>query len=180
MVAGDMLERFGLVALGIFVWRTFRPESLVALFGAGLCGAIVAAEGTYAFARQHWPHDASSGPAAWATQLVFALPFVWSAAEAGIQYARSRRQLALGLTDALVCNRFLLWCLGCASFAGICGVAIAGDLAARLGQAEISAAAIWIRAALHASIAVWVWLGMFSPASYRRWVEDRTAASATP
>jgi hypothetical protein len=53
---------------------------------------------------------------------VFTLAFGWAGLESGSYFVRARKRLRLGMIDATVANRFLLWALasGSAFLLGLC------------------------------------------------------------
>lgn len=168
-VGGDLGERAALGLLFVFVWKVFRPEAGWAGVLATLGIAALAATGFWELSVQALPDYDPSHRAARLTQLVFAVPFAWSSAEAGLRFLRTRRQARLGLSEPAVAHRFLLWSLACTAFVGICGLAILATL-----PGAPAAALNAVRGVLYAGIAALVTLGFFAPKAYR----DRVARSA--
>jgi hypothetical protein len=162
-VGGDLLERLALIGLGVFVWKVFRSGSRWALAATVAMGAMLLAGHVWELRSQAWPHYDASIPSAAGTQLAFALPFVWSAVEAAVEWSRGRRKLVLGLTDAATVHRFAIWSLACAGFVGICALAILAPAAREAGSHALSNAAVAIRGALYYAVAVLIFVGMFVP-----------------
>lgn len=167
-IGGDMLERLALIGLCVFVWKVFRPSSR---WGSGLTvglGLGLFASMGWEMAFQIWlPYDALL-PSAWGTQVAFALPFAWSAAETGAEWRRSRRKLALGLISRIAVERFGLWSLACIGFVTICMLAIAVPIAADAGHTVLAQVLTALRAGLYYAVAVAIWLGIFTPSFYAR------------
>jgi hypothetical protein len=162
MIVGDALGRLVTLALTVFVWRVFGAGSAAR---RGLLGALLVLLGANwvrGLLHQSWP-EPTPPLQRFENQLVLALPFVWSALETRIAFARSRRQLALGLTDAVTSNRFVLWSAASASFAAI-GFAAAAAAVAAAGALTV------LQALLFVAIAGIVALAFFPPATYLRWL----------
>jgi hypothetical protein len=99
-----------------FTWRVFRPD---ATWAATLC--VV---GTWLLVAPIGgvnEHIAAKGiDAGIESAVVWTVPimgavlasFAWTGAESFRYYLSTRRQLRLGLVEAAVCNRFLMWSLG--------------------------------------------------------------------
>jgi hypothetical protein len=165
MWVGDALERVAMVGLCWFLFRVFGAgrASRVAL----LCGmvGILSADTALTWAQPGWPQTLPVA-AQVAGQVVFALPFAWSAAESGGEALRSRRRERLGLSEPLVTNRFGLWCAGTAALAGVCLLAAVQPL---VGPGVAGATRI-LAAGLYLVVAATVLFGLFPPAAYRRWI----------
>jgi hypothetical protein len=97
------------LTIGVFTWRTFRPEAPLAkgfLWAVGaliLVGLSVSAfegdwEGAYPLTYKGFWFEWTGG----------VLPFIWLATESLRTYAKSRKQVRIGLSDPLVANRFML------------------------------------------------------------------------
>jgi len=172
MIVGDGLGRVVTAALTVFVWRVFgagsggRRALLTALFAA------MAVNWVRGLLHQSWP-EPTPPLQRFENQLVLALPFVWSALETRLAFGRSRLQLALGLTDAVTSNRFLLWSLASACFASIGFAAAAAAVAPR--DSSLAAALVVLQALLFVVIAAIVSLAFFPPAAYLRWLAGAPA-----
>jgi len=172
MLASDALSRLVVMGLAVFVWRVFGGGRGLR---SGLLAALVAALAAnwiHAFALQRWP-EPTPPLLRLENQIVLATPFVWSAVEARIAHARSRKQLALGLTDALTTNRLLIWCVASACFACI-GLAAAAGAVTPAGS-RLAAALLLLQALLFAATAGMVSLAFFPPQSYTRWLSEPAA-----
>jgi hypothetical protein len=170
--------RLGMLGLCLFVRKVFHPEGVGGALGVLGCGATMAAALAWDWpAQPEVAHYDDTLPSAMAVQLSLALPFAWSAVETGRHWSRSRRRLALGLVDPLVCHRVALWCLATVAFVGICGFAVAAGGLRAAGLEGGAALATAIRGILYLCVVGAVWLGLFPPAAYERHVTARARAT---
>lgn len=168
------------VFLLLFVRTVFRANDAWAgrlVWAGGLYAAVAYAvlAGSGEFARPtlnsapYWFHYSATS---WV--------IVWGAFEALRYYALMRRRMKLGLADAVVTNRFLLWGTG-----SVCGVLIAlvavtpqllsgpGDPSAPI----VASAALTVMSLLGIVAVGLYWLTFFPTQGYLRWVERAQAAS---
>lgn len=136
---GLLLALCGIELLFVFTWKVFRPaagwaRTLVVLaalaLGAQFAGILYGSQLGQTL-EQIVPH---TRPWALGTVSTVALSFAWTAAEALPYHARLRRRLALGLADAVVVNRMLLWGVSGIAAAVLCAVLASTMLA---GQAPL-------------------------------------------
>lgn len=178
-IATAAFSALAVIAVFAFTWQVFRRNErwAIALAGAGAAVAIAAGIGLVhlAFVRLD-PATASAPSGTWVALMTagFALAFGWTGVESLAYWRRVRRRARVGLGDAVVANRFLLWGAGCAI-----GFAIELALAAlALGGASFSANALprlLISVTGLVNAAVWL-LSFTPPAAYARWIERRAAA----
>ena len=118
---GSFVVAMGFAGFYVFTWRVFRSDSrwAAALTMLGSGAALVATVVTVWLAvGVESSEEKFRAVRGWEILLFTsaAAGFLWSAIEAFRYHAMLRRRLALGLTDAVVTNRFLLWgltgCLG--------------------------------------------------------------------
>jgi hypothetical protein len=126
-LASEFLTQVGIVLMYGFTQQVFRPGARwakalivavavwlpVALAGAGFALAQAPAEASSVIATRGW---------LLACFVAYGGCFVWTAIESLHHYRMARRRQALGLADAVVVSRFLLW--------GCYGIAATGILAA--------------------------------------------------
>jgi hypothetical protein len=179
----------GVCCLAGFVWRTFRPNqsagraifaSIVILLSVNL--VLFGVSGAHAL--QGTPvHVLQSAS--------LALVFGWAFAEAAGYYGRMRRRAALGLSDPVVTNRFLLWTLWTGGLtllpvvvtavrlvellgAGGVGSSVGGALGTNSGWSLVAIRTAAI--SLVPVIALSLWLSFFPPRGYRDWIRSRHPA----
>jgi hypothetical protein len=115
-------------SLYAFTWLVFRPQSAVGRLVVALSGAAALAvvAGIVLARVAHW--DGGAGPAVrpWALAMVtlFGGGMAWTGIESQRYWRLMRRRQALGLADALVANRFLLW--GVASLVAVAALLVIG------------------------------------------------------
>jgi len=128
--AGTFITQIGITLIFAFTWQVFRPaerwgKTIVVGGALFMLGSLLAS----AYALANAPPDANS-------QEVVRVPifvgmvgysgcFLWTAIEGLLQYRNARRRLSLGLADAVIVNRFLLWGLFglCATLINVASVA---------------------------------------------------------
>jgi hypothetical protein len=113
-LVGTLITQAGIGLIYAFTWQVFRPAAAwggrLVIAGVGFMFASLVVS---AFALSDAAPDADS-------QHVVRLPifvgmigyagcFLWSAIEGFVHHANAKKRLALGLADAVVANRFLLW-----------------------------------------------------------------------
>jgi len=100
------------------------------------------------------------------------LTVAWGAAESLVYYVKSRRRMRLGLAEALVTNRFLLWGIGLASLTLLMASTL---LASAMGVDP--AVSGWVLAESFAGLvgASTLWLTFFPSKAYKAFVERRAA-----
>ena len=178
MALAVVLLGVGTLAVGVFNWRVFRA-------GERWAGWAVAAAALSMLACLGLQlRSPGLEAAAFHNQgLGFRLFLLhsgvlsgWGACEALLAWARLRRRLRLGLADAVVSERVLLW--GIASVAStIVGVTstVAGFLGINFAATAFGAA---VTAPLGLVAAGSMWLAFLPPAAYLRRVRARAAAAA--
>jgi len=176
---GSFVVAMGFAGFYVFTWRVFRPDSrwaaALTMLGAG--AALVATVVTVWLAvGVESSEEKFRAVRGWEILLFTsaAAGFLWSAIEAFRYHAMLRRRLALGLTDAIVTNRFLLWGLTGAS----AGAALVILTLLRLADVNyMSAPVALLTAAVCGMLAsVFLNLAFLPPAAYLRWLE-RSAPS---
>lgn len=171
--AGLMALATSVVLLQAFTWRTFRPRSRAALgfvIATGAAAFVVAGLFHHAVvtAQPHLDPIAVHSPYSLAVRLLFEIWYAWMGVESLLEWSRARRRLALGLSDPVAVNRFLLW--------GSMGVVLAGNGAVAMvleaqGLSPMSDAlpAIWL--GMNGMVAgVLMFLTFVPPPGYVRWI----------
>jgi hypothetical protein len=117
----------GMACIYGFVLTVFRPRVAWArAFTTLAVVTLVVASAGSVTALSLAPPDAPSAEVlhGWGVVILgaFTLAFGWAALESGSYYLRARKRIRLGLIDAGVTNRFLLWAIasGSAFLLGVC------------------------------------------------------------
>ncbi|MDH3519738.1 MAG: hypothetical protein OEM49_04705 [Myxococcales bacterium] len=142
-------------------WSTRVIRSVVALL---ILGVVVS--GFYGDWEGLAPLE---NPGFWLEWIGQMVPFAWVASAGLSHYMKARRRLRVGLSDAMVCNRFLLFtCFGVAQACSLflivrlyidfeAGIGFSGAMDALLGSLEIVSVLL-------------IWLAFFPPSFYRSWI----------
>jgi hypothetical protein len=179
----------GGAAVFLFTWQTFRRDSSWARWAA-LAGSCLALGG-FGFEAVHEGFAIRLVPGAghWVAWLGRTAPIVWVTVESFRYWAMLRRRLRLGLADAVVVNRFLIWGIwSAATFVNLAADPVARVVYATLAGTTTELVMEVIRPVVIGAMGVTMILGIisaatlfltfFPTAAYRRWVEARAAAKA--
>lgn len=157
----------------LFTWYVFRRGRrwALALIGALAVAQLVAlfghgAAGTFQTGVAHplW---------FWIEFTARVASPIWLGAEAFGYYGRMKRRVDLGMADAVVANRFLLWAI--ASGTGTLFL-LTSVPPLYLGQgSRLAALDLMAFAAFGLATAGSYWLAFFPPEAYRRWIELRAS-----
>jgi hypothetical protein len=171
---GSFAVAMGFAGFYVFTWRVFRPGSRWAatfsMLGSG--AALLAAAATVWLAIGiESSEEKFRVVRAWEILLFTsaAAGFLWGAVEAFRYHAMLRRRLALGLAEATVTNRVLLW--------GLTGVSAGAALVIltllRLMDVNYMNApvALFTAAACGFLASVCLYLAFLPPAAYLRWLD---------
>jgi hypothetical protein len=175
--AATLLTQIGILLIYAFTWQVFRPtaawgRALVggaalllfsSMLGAGYALAIAPADAPSTLVARTWLLIGMIG---------YCGCFVWSAIEGFVHWRDARRRLALGLADAVVVNRFLLWAL---FGIGATGINVASGIGAALGLDPSKSAFVLVpMGVLGFFSSVAMYLAFLPPAAYL----ERIRASA--
>jgi hypothetical protein len=171
---GSFVVAMGFAGFYVFTWRVFRPRSrwAAALTTLGAGAALVATAATVWLAVGVKSNEEKFDVVRdWEIVLftTAAVGFLWSAVEAFAYHVSLRRRLALGLADAIVTNRVLLWGLTGAS----AGTALVIVTLLRLMDVNYMSApvALFTTAGCGFLVSVFLYLAFLPPAAYLRWFE---------
>lgn len=162
----------GIAALGVFTWRVFRPTRLGATIVCA-CVALLFASLIADRVAGHYfgvPRTAFSMASDYAGRLVL---YGWASFEALRQWSLARRRLRIGLGEALVANRFLLWGIATTAALGIWLHALFGELTKAADTTE----SYLVVTVLGGACALAIWLAFFPPRRYRVRFAARAARS---
>jgi hypothetical protein len=170
-----------LMALGMggFAWftqRVFRPDARWArALATGLPAAMLLCVPIVAIERGFAAAASGPGPGGVAHQVLSLAVLIRTAFEA-LRYALLlRRRLSLGLADAAVAQRVLLWGSGVGLATSMSAVTIAGELQGANPLTSVAGAAMMGAAGFAASSCIYV--AFFPPRAYVRWVHSRRAGA---
>jgi hypothetical protein len=164
----------GNIAVCVFNWRVFRPDSagakgLTLAVAGSLLGLFLAqaiSPGFLAFAK------GAGGPWSHATYLS-SFAYAWAGAESTRYFLMMSKRAKLGLADPVITDRFRLWAIGTLSAVVISGV---GIVFRALGlDFQGSAIGGLTIGSLGMVTAICFWLAFLPPTFYR----SRVAARAT-
>lgn len=166
--------RFAALAILFFTWRVFQPDARWArgVF-FGLLTALVASWLAFPYTQIQ---ALTLAERIWYE--VFAVArsacLAWGALEAFRCWRTGLRRGRLGLADAMVTNRFLLWSIALGASAVLMGSTIWAGLA---GADPSSPAWVLCESLVGSLGAVGLWLTFFPSEAYRRQVERRALAA---
>ena len=168
-----------LAGLAIFAWLAFGPRSAwrrALAFGL-IAANIVAAAGAI---RDSWPVLAvgplkQTSPFELADNLTFGTAFLWMAIESLHYHRLLRRRMSLGLADAVVTNRMLLWGVGAlASAIIVAGIVVLTMNGMGIGTQNPAASVLVALSGLVNGVC-WT-LAFLPPRAYLAFVERRASA----
>jgi hypothetical protein len=179
---GLVIVAVGVFAVQVFTWKVFRPDAAWAAalaWGSLVAGVVIAAGSLRTIAAA--PPDvapAAAGTSWWlALRLLFEVWYVWTGVESLREYVKARRRLALGLSDPVAANRFLLW--------GAMGayLALNGAVAMALEQSGMTpmkdSLPALVLGANGIGAGLLITLTFMPPKSYCDWIRRRAAAEAS-
>jgi hypothetical protein len=156
----------------VFTWHVFRPkEGWATGFALAIAVALLMSWLAFPYTRT----QALTGrDIFWYDFFAVArtVAIAWGSVEALLYHRRSRRQLCLGLTDAVVTDRFRLWSIGLASMAALMASTL---FASALGVDPAVAGWVMLESLAGVIGAAALWLTFFPGRRYRAFVERRAA-----
>lgn len=169
-VIGRVLYDLSAVAVVLFTREVFRKKEPWATWAVGVTVTLLvtgfAVSGFYGDWEGLYP---ISNPGYWLEWLGQSTPFVWVGVEGIQNYRSARKRVRFGLTDAMVCNRFLLW-----SLFGVMQLATLVVLVVMNAGYEIhghfTATTDALEGAFEMLTVAVIWLAFFPPAFYRGWI----------
>ncbi|HTO07417.1 MAG TPA: hypothetical protein VMR86_10220 [Myxococcota bacterium] len=179
-VTGECLVVFGCSCFLFFTVKVFRPGARWARWSAWLgtlalvCAGVVSDHAviTYSDPAEILAH---TRPPLATVLTVLALAWGWTALEGLRYYRMMRKRMALGLADAVVTNRFLLWGLNGLTSVGWVSVSVIVFLAG--GNLATSPLVVSTTSGGGFANTIFLLLIFMPPAAYTRWIE-RSARSA--
>lgn len=166
----------GLSLFFVFTWSVFHRHQRWARIATGV--AIAALVGIGAGMIRANLGDASlvekvtrTRPWALAIEGMMMLAFGWTAVSSLRYWRDMRRRVRLGIGDAVIANRFLLWGVGGAATAAIGSVLVPCQLADLVViQHPLP---LTVMAVMGGVVSVFWTLAFFAPEPYQRWIQAR-------
>jgi len=175
-IASQLVMTFGYACLLLFTRDVFRPNTLWATCLVGLTLSVFLAANAVYIAELMGESPRAPQELFGLTLLTtapIALSYFWTTAESLLYYRQLRLRLQLGLTEAVVANRVLLWGLmGLAA-----GTAVLLNLGALLLGYFMAPVVITISSCLGLVHAGCLFLAFHPPAWYRAWLEEPGAVA---
>jgi hypothetical protein len=171
------LTYMGTLTLALFTRRLFRSQerwSAWLIAGVAVCMIV-------GLAGSSWMGDWGgvnplSNPWYYVERVGGTAPFIWIGAEGLAQYRNSSKRRRLGLCDALVCNRYLLWGVVGMLWAFIELVVVPQDIVYESTGRWSDGLGMFV-GWLEIVPVVMVWLVFFAPTFYRNWINNRAAVA---
>lgn len=177
--ASMLVTQIGIALIYAFTWQVFRPaaawgKATVAGGVLFMLAGLIASGHALSVA----PPDASSTLVArnglFVGMVGYCGCFLWSAFEGFVQHGRARKRMALGLADAVIANRFLLW-----GIFGLLatGINLASITANALGLDPMKSPLVLIPLGVFGFLAsAAMYLAFLPPAGYLQLVRAQTTA----
>jgi len=162
------------LCMGFFTWLTFRSESRTAAIALWASLAAMAVGFFGSGTLGDWRGFRSDHPWIWMEVTAQIFIYGWTCMESLLYHHKLRKRVALGLTDAVLANKFLLW----GFYAGgyfvsqtLFGVALAGpDGYTNLDPLSIVLTLTGMGA---------LWLAFFPPDAYAAWLRSEPLSRDT-
>jgi len=169
-MAGQLLMSIGFACLLFFTLKVFRPEALWARGLVGLCLLLFAVADVAYFieliGENPRPFEQLTDISLITTTPI-AIAYFWTTFESLSYYRRLKLRLRLGLAEAAVVNRVLLW--GMMTVAA--GLAVILSLAVMLAGSFLTGPVVFVLSCLGLVHACCLFLAFHPPAWYRSWLE---------
>lgn len=171
LAAGLLAQNAGCAALYVFLWRVFRSRETWALPLVALALGTLAWSVPGEFLTDRFWGGVDGGLFYWIGLAARAGAFVWATAESLRYHARLRRRLRLGLADAVVADRFLLWSIA----SGAVLLAFAVFSGARILGVDPTGSSLVLGATSAGGLVagITLWLAFLPPRAYLAWVARR-------
>jgi hypothetical protein len=169
MALGTLAVYVGIMAKCVFNWQVYRPGSRSVRVTVIAIGLLLA--GLYlhmGIALGFVPPPTPDGPGLLQSGLQVGC-LLWGSVEALRYWRKMRRRAAIGLSDPIVTNRFLLWGIGAAAAGGGTAVGTVASVVSGAPSLEIP----WVVASSSAHgmlAAVAMWLAFVPPRQYLGWI----------
>jgi len=174
----------GMACLYVFTWLTFRRDEAWARTLVGVIGVVMVCGYVGIWLSGDFELSMCPGVAYWITWAARTSVFLWLLIESYRYWGMLRRRLRVGLADALVANRFLLWGIWSSVMltTGMIDPLVRIWLVSRVGfeaqwNPEMEASAVFVLVTASSGLLVFavitLYLTFFPTQGFRRWVEER-------
>jgi len=169
-VCGRLTWNASIVFTALFTQHVFHPGQAWSRLLPWSASGLIALGLLVSIAYGDWDGMAPRGnPGFWIEFAGQLIPFGWVACVAGAETLKARRRMSVGLSDALLCNRFLLFAMfGSLQFLTILLVAVM-YMGFEAGEGFSTGSDVLLGSIEIASVLA-IWLAFFPPDFYRRWV----------
>lgn len=172
IVLGTFFGHLGAASLALAVRHIFRPTAPWARVAQlGLTGVLVLALAARASDPAALP---SPGYVFWPSMIASLASYAWSAAESFRLWSLMRRRVALGLAEAALTRRFLLWGIAAAAACGIFACTLVNR---GIDPAHMDPRLLLVQTLFGVTAATGIWLAFF-PMHRRRRARSRTPATS--
>ena len=162
VLVGNASASVGAIALVFGVWRIFRPADR---WPQAVVAAIVALLLISLFERLRLLAMVPAPPIVfWTFTVASGASYAWSALESMRFHAMLQRRMRIGLADAAMARRFLLWGIAGSAALAIHILSVANRF---LDPGTIAPALLIVQDALGLTAAIGIWLAFFPPRSAR-------------
>jgi hypothetical protein len=162
----------GVFAKFVFNWRVYHPHGKVARAVVVLAGVSLLASFVWAGAMQGFAPQDPLVPSALALSVLQVGCLLWGAGESFSYWLKMRRRVRLGLGDAVVANRFLMWAIG--AFAAGWGTAVGTVGQIVTGAPPTDGGWVTVSSSLHGLVAaIAIALAFIPPSFYLRYIRTR-------
>ena len=179
-IASSLITQLGIGCIYAFTWQVFRPDRAWggAIVGAGaafMLAGLVGAVRALVAAPPEAPSQLVARDWLFVSMVGYCGCFLWSAVEGLLQHRMARRRLALGLVDAIVANRFLLW----GAFGLLAtGINLTSAIGNGLGVDPTRSPLVMVpMGVLGALASVAMYLAFFEPDWYVAWIRAHSISS---
>ncbi len=173
--AGVAVMNAGALALGVGLWRTFRPQSRVAPAVCALWAIVtIAAWGALAAAGDpvsRWGHSLESLVLSSSRLGVYA----WAAVECFRYHRMLARRLTLGLADPMIAHQIQLWGVSATATVVVLAYALHANFVSHV-PALATSAGLLVLTFFGSVGGVAIWLAFFPPLAYRRALAARATS----
>ena len=169
----NTLMTVGWMAVWVFTWRVFRPDSRPARVGASgailALGVVLALRIAATASARDLVQLGEARLANLGTPLLAIGSYVWTAVEAFRYAAMLRKRAALGIGDVVVANRFALWgCVGLFSMLSM----VPSVIRQLEGASSLDALTQLLAAIAGLACSVVLYLAFLPPKAYVSWLRQ--------